>query len=117
MLSCTQTSPGCNFPSAWRQASFALVPVPGRCRVAVGDEELDMVDQGAVLAAHALGLERVLNGGGGHRQRTHVRKFEIARRVWSEEEPIAAPGDVAANGAQTRNLDLNRCGETVTTAR
>ena len=28
MLSCRQTSPGFSLPSATRQASFALVPVP-----------------------------------------------------------------------------------------
>src|SRR6185503_18913586 len=28
MLSCRHTSPGAKAPSAWRQASFALVPVP-----------------------------------------------------------------------------------------
>src|ERR1700722_12402889 len=78
-----------------------------------GTKELDMVDQGAVLAAHALSLKRIANRGGRHRQRSHVREYKIARRKRSEEEPIAAPRDISAHGAKARNLDLNRFGETV----
>ncbi len=44
---------------------------------------------------------------------THVRKFEIARRVRSQKKPVAAPGDVSAHGAETGHLDLNRFGEAI----
>ena len=73
-----------------------------------------MVDQGAVLAAHALGLKRIADRGRGHRQRTDVRELEIAGRKRGEEEPIAAPGDVSAHGSQTLDLDRDRFGETIT---
>ena len=47
------------------------------------------------------------------RQPTHIREHEIARRDRSEEEPVAAPGDVSAHGSETSDFDRDRLGKTI----
>src|SRR5271156_3269287 len=95
---------------AGAEDEIAAVRVVARSR---GGEELDVVDQGAVLAANAPGPKRVMNGGCSLRQPTHVLPHDVARRERSEEEPVAAPGDVSTHGPDTRDLDRARLGETI----
>ena len=108
MLACTQVWPSASLPSAARQASLALVPVPQGERSSAGahhevaavgvgvvGKQLDVVDGRAVLAGNALRLQGVEHGPGVRGQGLAVIQFNALAVFGNQEEPVATPGDVA----------------------
>src|SRR5579863_4272142 len=80
-----------------------------------GGEKLDMVDSRAVPPTHAQRQKRVMNGGRGLGQAADIGKLKLAgRRGRSEEEPVAAPRDIALDLAEPLDLDRDRFGEAIT---
>src|SRR5579863_802637 len=79
-----------------------------------GGEKLDMVDSRAVPPAHAQRQKRVMNGGRGLGQTADIGKLKLAgRRGRSEEEPVAAPRDIALDLAEPLDLDRDRARESM----
>ncbi|MNP65623.1 hypothetical protein D3C76_1612290 [compost metagenome] len=67
-------------------------------------EQLDMVDQAAVLTANTLGLQRLLHGVGVGGQRLKIVAGYPQAMLGNQEEPVAAPGDIAGNHTDSRHL-------------
>ena len=77
-------------------------------------EYLDVLDRRAALAGYASGGQRVANGGRSLGQPANVRRDEVARRSRSEEEPVAAPGDVSEHGPEAGIADgIDECVQAV----
>ena len=73
-------------------------------------EQLDVVDERAVLARHAGLPEGRTDAEGELRQRAGAGRLEgrhIEAGAGDEEEPVAAPGHVAGDAAQPRHVDLD----------
>lgn len=71
-----------------------------------GAVEFDMVDFGVTLSVHGLADGPGVSGEG-----LQIGEFDALGGVVNEKEPVAAPGDVASDGAVAGDLDCDaRCG-------
>src|SRR5689334_18582652 len=68
---------------------------------------LDVIDFGAVVAAYALRIERRAHGTRKLRQALDVLRNDVDAGRFDEEEPVAAPCDVAAYSAVTGHVDAH----------
>ncbi|CAM2160551.1 hypothetical protein PT2222_80135 [Paraburkholderia tropica] len=68
-------------------------------------EQFDMVDQRAALARDAIRFERLANRPGHIRERFDVGEVERLAVIGDEEEPVAAPRDIAMDAAEARHVD------------
>src|SRR5690606_2537574 len=71
-------------------------------------EQLDVVDQAAVLAADALVFQRLLHGHRVGGEGVQIVAGYAQAVVADQEEPVAAPGDIAGYLAVTRHVDGDR---------
>ena len=126
-LSCRHGSPGRSFPSACRQASFALVPVPhGERSYALPGHSTKLrlsspgTGEGAnsstwstsapVRARHARRGERDLHLRGEGGEGVDLVEADGEAVVLDEEEPVAAPGHVSRHPAVPRHVDAHSAG-------
>lgn len=75
--------------------------------VGVVGKQLDVVDRRAVFAGDALGFEGFEHGPGVLCQRFTVGQLDTLAVFGNEEEPVAAPGDVAAHHAMAGHVHRN----------
>ncbi len=101
---------------------MALVPVPQGERsvglagtehevaavgVGIVGEQFDVIDGAAVLAADALVFQRLLDGDGVGGEGVEVVAGDALAVSGDQEEPVAAPGDVAADPADAGHFDAD----------